>query len=225
MDIVLKCLLNWDKEEKKSLGTGMVGDLVAWNQAVEEQGRGSLHAHWQLFTKQLSTKARLELFHEDEVIRNTARKELVDYIDSMICASYGSEIDIIHNCNEPPSKKGCPHEIYDKEAKNMAPENQKVFSRHPQIFRDARNKYGGSIDGCLSMCNICGGFIRCQDIPENFYRRQSSKRRVSNMIYACMIYPVFISGVLKKIPIFHSVPDDPNRMWHRIQSRRLINVT
>ena len=153
MDIILKCLLNWDEEEKKSLGTGMVGDLVAWNQAVERQGRGSLHAHWQLFTKQLSTKARLELFHEDEVIRNTARKELVDYIDSMICASYGSEIDIIHNCNEPPSNKGCPHEIYDKEAKDMAPENQKVFSRHPQIFRDARNKYGSSIDGCLSMCN------------------------------------------------------------------------
>ena len=68
MDIVLKCLLNWDSEQKKSLGTGMVGDLVAWNQTVEEQGPGSLHAHWQLFTKQLSTKARLDLFHRDAVI-------------------------------------------------------------------------------------------------------------------------------------------------------------
>jgi hypothetical protein len=38
MDIVLKCLLNWDDKEKKSLGTGIVGDLIAWNHAIEEQG-------------------------------------------------------------------------------------------------------------------------------------------------------------------------------------------
>jgi hypothetical protein len=183
MDIVLKCLLNWDDEEKKLLGTGIVGDLIAWNHAIEEQGRGSLHAHWQLFTKQLSTKARLELFHKDRIIRDTARRELVDYINSMICASYGSEIDIIHNCSDQPSYEGSPHKIYDQEAKDAAPQNEKFFSRHPQIFRDARSKYCGPIEGCLSVCNTCGDFIRCDDIPENFYRQQSSKRQVSVTSY------------------------------------------
>ena len=180
MDIVLKCLLNWDKEENKSLGPGMVGDLVAWNQTIEEQGRGSLHAHWQLFTKQLSTKARLELFHEDKVIRDTARKELIDYIDSMICASYGSEIDILHTCSNQTFNTTCHHGSYDKEAKEIAPQNEKYFSRHPQIFRDCRNKYCTSNTGYLSICNTCGDLINCEDIIENFYRQQSSKRRVSN---------------------------------------------
>ena len=180
MDIVLKCLLNWDSEQKKSLGTGMVGDLVAWNQTVEEQGRGSLHAHWQLFTKQLSTKARLELFHEDKVIRETARKELIDYIDSMICASYGSEIDIVHTCSNQTFNTTHHHEIYDKEAKEMAPENEKYFSRHAQIFRNSRNKYCTCDTGYLSVCNNCGDLIKCEDIIENFYKQQSSKRRVSN---------------------------------------------
>jgi hypothetical protein len=106
MDIVLRCLFNWDDEEKQSLGPGIVGDLVAWNQAIEEQGRGSLHAHWQLFTKQLSTRARLDLFHTDKTIKDIARKELVDYIDSMICASYGTDIDIIHDCKAPRIPNG-----------------------------------------------------------------------------------------------------------------------
>jgi hypothetical protein len=161
----------------KPNGTG--GNQCAWNVTIEKQGHGSLHAHWQLFTKKLSTKARLELFHKDKVILEIARKELVDYIDSMIFASYGSEIDIVHNCNDQPSNKSCPHEIYNREAKEMAPQNKKIFSRHPQIFRNARSKYCGSVDGCLSICNNCGDFIQCEDIPENFYRQQSSKRRVS----------------------------------------------
>jgi hypothetical protein len=143
MDIVLKCLLNWDNKRKESLGPRIVGDLIAWNQTIKEQGRGSLHAHWQLFTKQLSTKAWLELFHKDKVIRDTARRELVNYIDSMICASYGSEIGIIHNCSDQTFNTTFHHGIYDKEAKEVAPQNEKFFSRHPQIFRNARSKYCG----------------------------------------------------------------------------------
>ena len=183
MDIVLKCLLNWDNERKESLGTGMVGDLVAWNHTVEEQGRGSLHAHWQLFTKQLSTKARLKLFQEVKVVRDTARRELVDYIDSMVCASYGSEIDIVHNCSNQTPDKSEWDEMQDQTAKEMAPENSRYFSRQPQVFRNARNKYCNSDGGgCLSVCNKCGALIKYEDIPENFYRQQSSKRWVSNML-------------------------------------------
>ena len=146
MDIVLKCLLNWDSEQKKSLGTGMVGDLVAWNQTVEE---------------------------------------LADYIDSMICASYGSDIDIAHTCSSQTPNKTEYDEKYDKLAKEEVPQHEKYFSRHPQIFRNARNKYYSTVDGCLSVCNNCGDLIKCEDIPENFYRQQSSKRRVS---YASTIW-------------------------------------
>jgi hypothetical protein len=51
------------------------------------------------------------------VIQDTARRELVDYINSMICASYGSEIDIIHNCSDQTFNTTFHHRIYDKEAK------------------------------------------------------------------------------------------------------------
>jgi hypothetical protein len=49
MDIVLTCLLNWDSNNKERVGMGIMGDLEGWAQAGEEQGRGSLHAQWNLF--------------------------------------------------------------------------------------------------------------------------------------------------------------------------------
>lgn len=183
MDIVLRCLLNWDDKEKQSLGPGIVGDLVAWNQAIEEQGRGSLHAHWQLFTEQLSTRARLDLFHTDKVIKDVARKELVDYIDGMICASYGTDIDIVHDCEAPCVPNGIELGIYDRQAKESSSPTEKFFSRSHQIFRNARHKHcRAMVNSYLTICNHCGGFIRSEDIPNDFYKLQSSKRRVSDII-------------------------------------------
>jgi hypothetical protein len=183
MDIVLRCLFNWDDEEKQSLGPGIVGDLVAWNQTTEEQGRGSLHAHWQLFTEQLSTRARLDLFHTDKVTKDIARKELVDYIDSMICASYGTDIDIVHDCEAPRIPNGIGFDILDKRAKESSTPTEKFSSRSHQIFRDARHKYCRSTtNSYLTICNHCSGFIRSEDIPNDFYKLQSSKRRVSNIM-------------------------------------------
>jgi hypothetical protein len=188
MDIVLKCLLNWDSDKKERSGTGIVGDLDGWAQAGEEQGRGSLHAHWQLFTEQLSTKIRFELFHRDELIHDTARKELADYIDNMICASYGTKLQITHACNKP-QKSTSKHEIHDKKAKEMSSPGDAFYPRHPQIFRDARHKMiCNRIEGDLITCGKCSGFVRSSDIPNKFYKDQSSKRRVSHCFFLLPIH-------------------------------------
>ena len=98
----------------------------------------------------------------------------------MICASYGSEIEIIHACNEPQKSHGNP-DIYNREAKEMSSPSDAFYPRHPQTFRDARHKIiCNCIEGDLITCNKCGGFVRSGDIPNNFYKAQSSKRRVSN---------------------------------------------
>ena len=154
MDIIIKSLLKWDTENQKSTGKGMAGDLNGWVQAAEEQGRGTLHAHWQLFTKQLSTKARTDLFHNDSCIRDNARKELADYIDSMICASYGSSIKISHTCNvHQSSNNQSTLNVLDIRAKNDAPDDAKFIQRDTQIFRDARHKeHSGPLNGELIIC-------------------------------------------------------------------------
>jgi len=215
MDIVLRCLLNWDSDKKERIGTGIVGDLDGWAQTGEEQGRGSLHAHWQLFTEQLSTRVRFELFHRDKLVRDTARKELADYIDNMICASYGSELDITHACDEP-QKSNSKHEIYDKEAKEMSSPGDAFYPRHPQIFRDARHKMiCNRIDGELITCGKCGGFVRSCDIPDNFYKEQSSKRRVSHCFFSLPIHFFLFVCINADKRIIHSLqPQQRTRLSH-----------
>ena len=170
------------------MGPGIVGDLNAWVQAAEEQGRGTLHAHWQLFTKQLSNKARADLFHTDKDIRDNARRELADYIDNMICASYGSDIELTHACNEHVHRTNNigASETLDNNAKADAPKDVKLIQRHVQTFRDARHKVlCNRIEGELIICRDCDGFLRSDDIIEDFYRRKSSKKRVRKPLFVC----------------------------------------
>jgi hypothetical protein len=206
MDIVLKCLLRWNTEYQHSDGMGIAGDLIAWNQANEEQGRGSLHAHWQLFTEQLSSRARADLFHEDRNIRDRARKELADYIDNMICASYGADVEITHACNSVKNQS-LPDHYHDDLAKKAAAPDAGYISRHIQTFRNARHKIiCHQVQGDLIICNKCGGFVRCSDIPEDFYKHHSAKRRVSGSPHL-LLYERYFPDI---IPFLYSKENTTN---------------
>ena len=182
MDIIIKSLLKWDTANQKSTGKGMVGDLNGWVQAAEEQGRGTLHAHWQLFTKQLSNRARTDLFHNDSCIRDNARNELADYIDSMICASYGSSVTLSHTCrdgHQSSNNQSTLDNVLDIRAKNKAPSDAKFIQRDAQYFRYARHKmHSGIYGGQLILCRECDGIISSGEIVDNYLRQKSSKRRV-----------------------------------------------
>jgi hypothetical protein len=54
MQISIECILQWGTKKKKSLGKGILGSVVAFSAADEEQGRKTLHYHWQIWVKEIN---------------------------------------------------------------------------------------------------------------------------------------------------------------------------
>ena len=48
MQILTECMLKWDIKSKSSTGKGILGTVQAFAGADEEQGRKTLHQHWQI---------------------------------------------------------------------------------------------------------------------------------------------------------------------------------
>ncbi len=48
MQILTECLLKWDTKTQISKGKGILGTVIAFAGADEEQGRKTLHQHWQI---------------------------------------------------------------------------------------------------------------------------------------------------------------------------------
>jgi hypothetical protein len=96
--MLMECMLQWDVTKKTTIGKGIIGTVVAFSAADEEQGRKTLHRHWQTWVNKINQTVRNCLFHEDITIRDRARKTFCEQIDSVITASYGEELYITHNC-------------------------------------------------------------------------------------------------------------------------------
>jgi len=107
MDIVTKCLIGWDPNTQSGR-PGVLGIPLALSNTCEEQGRKTLHCHWQIWIKDFN-KCRDALFDQDDTKRRDARKALVSYMDKVICASYGTDFIVTHNCdNGNDSKQAGP---------------------------------------------------------------------------------------------------------------------
>ncbi len=96
MQIVVECMLRWDIKKKTSKGKGILGTVFAFFAADEEQGRKTLHRHWQILVKEIDETLRNCLFHEDNTTGDIARKTFCKHIDNVITVSYGSEFRITH---------------------------------------------------------------------------------------------------------------------------------
>jgi hypothetical protein len=156
MSVVIECLLNWDVKKQTSKGPGVLGNVLAFARADEEQGRGSLHSHWQIWVEELSQKVRDMLFDGDKVKRQQARDEFYKYIDQVMCASYGSDLRVSHVCDmsNDTSDKPVPQPV------------DEIFeSREPQILRDARHagKCRG-IAGKVMECKQCHHCVSAEDL-------------------------------------------------------------
>jgi hypothetical protein len=73
MQIIMDCMLRWDSKKQTSKGKAMLGTVLAFSAANEEQGRTTLHHHWQIWVSKIDQTLRNCLFHEDISVRNTAR--------------------------------------------------------------------------------------------------------------------------------------------------------
>ncbi len=98
MQISMKCMLQQDVTKKTSKGKGILGTVVAFSAADEEQGRKTLHCHWQIRVKEINQTVQNCLFYEDITIRDKVRKTFCKQINNVITASYGEELCITHNC-------------------------------------------------------------------------------------------------------------------------------
>ncbi len=98
MQIIVECMLHWDIKKKISKGKGILGTVLAFFAADEEQGRKTLHPHWQIWVKEIDETLRNSWFHEDVTARDIARKTFCKHIDNVITASYGSEFRVTHKC-------------------------------------------------------------------------------------------------------------------------------
>ena len=61
---------------RKSKGEGILGTVEAFGPAHEEQGRKTLHSHWQIWIKELNPKLRTQIFDKNEDKRLEAKEEL-----------------------------------------------------------------------------------------------------------------------------------------------------
>ena len=98
VQILIACLLHWDIKKQKVTRKGILGTLLAFVPGDEEQGRGTLHLHWQCWLVELSQRARNFLFAKSKHEREKARADFLQHVDAVLNASYGSNLIVTHNC-------------------------------------------------------------------------------------------------------------------------------
>ena len=78
MDIFTSCLLKWDINTRTSTGRGILGIVRAFFAADEEQGRKTLHRHWQIWIKEMNQTLRNALFDNNPITMMEARKTFLE---------------------------------------------------------------------------------------------------------------------------------------------------
>jgi hypothetical protein len=155
MQIVVECMLHWDIKKKTLKGKGILGTVLAFCAADEEQGRKTLHRHWQIWVKEIDETLRNCLFHEDATARDMGRNFFCKHIDNVLTASYGSEFRITHKCVKESN------DFINKQDIAVV-----LFQEHdPYIFWHARHKeLCADIQGGLLSCSDCGEIISTSNI-------------------------------------------------------------
>jgi hypothetical protein len=96
MQILTECLLKWDTKRQTSKGKGILGTVLAFAGADEEQGRKTLHQHWQIWVEEINQTLRDCLFHKDTTTRNKAQNTFCKHINNVLSASCGPDLCITH---------------------------------------------------------------------------------------------------------------------------------
>jgi hypothetical protein len=140
----------------------ILGTVLAFFGADEEQGRKTLHRHWQIWVQELNQTLRDCLFETDAIKRKNAQKTFCQHIDNVISASYGPDLIITHKCIENEE---------DEPLKVNIPEN--MFSeKEPTILRLARHKeLYDEVKGGIMFCPDCNQTMSSIDIVNNALQR------------------------------------------------------
>jgi len=131
LEIVIEEVIGWDLENHcpREEG-GLLGIPEAFSGAGEEQGRGSLHTHFQIWLREFC-QMRDRLHSGNNPERISAQKDICDFVDRMSscklidkhkCGS-GNHISFVkafdHKCTVPVRKRKLPQVVEDQELRNL----------------------------------------------------------------------------------------------------------
>ena len=177
LQIVLECLFQWDPKTQTAKGPGICGTLIAFAPADEEQQRFTLHRHWQLWVKEIDQSLRKDLFHDNKTIRDKVRSQFYDYIDKVMSASYGNELELKHYCKDSLENMSLP---------DSNDEHGQICQLSDQIIRDARCKeLSRTYEGQILQCDKCNKTMTTIDVVKltlkrwKYYALQQNKRTLS----------------------------------------------
>ena len=147
MDIVVGKVVGWDEPSRK----GMLGECLAYTQTVEEQGRLSLHAHFQIWIKEVN-QIRDNLFSTIPQTVDCAKRELCKHIDRHISTKF-----LFNDSDFPESglkyTDVFPHQctVTDFRARDQ------LILADNQALRNLRHKIGSRLKGenAFAICPHC----------------------------------------------------------------------
>ena len=87
VQIIARCLLQWNQDNNKSKGRGFFGQIDAYGSAFEEQEKENLYMHMMIWVKPLQMLLE-EMFCDDGTINEAIQKSLLNYINIVMSSSY-----------------------------------------------------------------------------------------------------------------------------------------
>ena len=103
-----------------------------------------MHRHWQVWVEELSQNLRNQLLDKDPSVKDEARRKFFKHVDTVMSASYGTDLKVTHECKNEDTEK-VTTDSADKIYKDQ----------DSSIFRNASHKD--------LYHEIKGGVIQCKD--------------------------------------------------------------
>jgi hypothetical protein len=139
-------MLRWDTKTQSSKGKGILGTVLVFSGADEEQGCKTLHQHLQIWVQELNQTLRNCLFDTDAAIRKDLPKSFCQHNDNVISASYGPDLSITHRCIDGDENKQLKIGIANKLFRESDPTHF-CCARHNELYDE--------IKGDIMYCPNC----------------------------------------------------------------------
>ncbi len=119
IEIFVNCMLNWDSKNQQACKKGILGRVLVFAPTHEEQGRKTLHSHWQVWTEDLSQEVCDDLWSSDPIVWKKAREAFYQYIDEVMSATYSKPLKFTHRSCKPDDSKDNNNDIFQRSMKPL----------------------------------------------------------------------------------------------------------
>ena len=161
LDILLEEVIGWDMEEDAAKNEGgLFGIPLAFTASTEEQGRTTLHTHFQIWIVGYKER-RDKLYSSNYRERKAAEQYLCQYIDklsstelynpSMSKYRENHSMAFPHDCTKSLSKRKLPVTVDDQQLRNL---------RHQKGIDETRGRFAD--------CPHCGHYWTNEELIESY---------------------------------------------------------